>query len=132
MLFKRQLRHFRYLRLHQSSLGLVSHFRSVVITPHNSLHRLQISDFTHQASSVMTYAAKYNKNPQLKLGIVLAAYGIGALLSPLSATAFSNSNHWSFHYFVSLGGTVLSVILLILVFRFDSLDGSSMLFFVVK
>lgn len=76
----------------------------------------------------MTYAAKYNKNPQLKLGIVLAAYGIGALLSPLSATAFSTMKHWSFHYFVSLGGAVLSIILLTLVFRFQNLDGLSLSF----
>ena len=128
MLFKHQLLPFRYLRLHQSSLGLVSHFRLVVIPPYNSLRRLLIINFTYKSSSVMTYAAKYNKNPQLKLGIVLAAYGVGALLSPLSATAFSNSEHWSHHYLVSLGGTVLSIILLILVFRFDSLDGSSTLF----
>ena len=76
----------------------------------------------------MTYAAKYDKNPQLRLSIVLAAYGVGALLSPLSATAFSTMKHWSFHYLVSLGGTVLSIILLTLVFRFQNLDGLSCLF----
>lgn len=81
-----------------------------------------------QSSGVMTYAARYNENPATKLGIVLAAYGIGALLSPLSATAFSTTKHWSFHYFVSLGGTILNVFLLTYVFRFQDLDGDCILF----
>lgn len=66
---------------------------------------------------------QFDKNAATKVAIVQAAYGAGALVSPLSATAFSTMKHWSFHYLVSLGGSVANIIFLVLVFRFQNLDG---------
>ncbi|EJC98907.1 MFS general substrate transporter [Fomitiporia mediterranea MF3/22] len=62
------------------------------------------------------------RNSSAKIGILQAAYGLGALVSPLVATKFSSMPHWSYHYFVSLGGSVINLIALCLVFRFQHMD----------
>ncbi|KAJ2915494.1 hypothetical protein MD484_g4896, partial [Candolleomyces efflorescens] len=55
-----------------------------------------------------------------KMGILHAAYGLGAFGSPLVATQFAQMERWSFHYLVSLGLAVLNTLIMILVFRFKS------------
>ena len=52
--------------------------------------------------------------------------GIGALTAPLSATRFAQLTNWSTHYLVSLFLSLLNVIILARVFRFQSQDGMSM------
>ncbi|KAF5327217.1 hypothetical protein D9619_005088 [Psilocybe cf. subviscida] len=55
-----------------------------------------------------------------KMGFLHAAYGLGAFCSPLIATQFAalpGHRRWASHYLVSLGISVVNVILLVLVFR---------------
>ncbi|RXW14533.1 hypothetical protein EST38_g11321 [Candolleomyces aberdarensis] len=59
-------------------------------------------------------------NAKTKMGILHAAYGLGAFSSPLVATQFAQMERWSFHYLVSLGLAVLNTLTMILVFRFKS------------
>ena len=49
--------------------------------------------------------------------------GVGALVAPLIATQFYKLPRWSFHFFTSLGISVLNTIFLIAVFRFKTQDG---------
>ena len=58
------------------------------------------------------------------MGLLLALYGVGALVSPLVATEFSTLPHWSYHYFISFGGTIVNLIVICLVFRFQRMEGS--------
>ena len=74
-----------------------------------------------QNAEAYTFAA--NLNSGLKMGILSASYGVGALISPLSATKFSTVSHWSFHYLISVAGSVINVLLLMLILRFRTLEG---------
>lgn len=49
--------------------------------------------------------------------------GVGALLSPLSATYFAQVPHWSYHYLTCLGITVVNTIFLLGVFRLRRQEG---------
>lgn len=69
------------------------------------------------------------RNSSVKMGILQAVYGLGALVSPLVATKFSTMPHWSYHYLVSLGAAVINVVVLCLVFRFQHMDGTCILSF---
>ena len=75
-----------------------------------------------KAANSLAFAVKLGEK---KLGILAAAYGVGAMLAPLSATKFATLSHWSFHYFVSLAGAVINVILLASSLRFRHMDGES-------
>ncbi|KAJ7108526.1 major facilitator superfamily domain-containing protein [Mycena epipterygia] len=75
-----------------------------------------------QNSQTNAYVASLRHNSELYMGMLHASYGAGALSSPLVATQFSQMQHWSFHYLVSLGLAILNVIVLTLVFRFRSQD----------
>ncbi|KAJ7646022.1 major facilitator superfamily domain-containing protein [Mycena polygramma] len=68
------------------------------------------------------YVASFANNSEAKMGFVQAAYGAGALVAPLVSTQFAQLRHWSFHYLVSLGVTILNTILLGLVFRAKTQD----------
>lgn len=62
-----------------------------------------------------------------RLVIVLTILaGLGALSSPLVATQFSQLEHWSFHYLVSLGIALSNVVVLWFVFRFKSQNGEQL------
>jgi fucose permease len=50
--------------------------------------------------------------------------GAGALCAPLVATQFAQARHWSFHYLVSLGLAISNTIILFVVFRFKTQDGT--------
>ncbi|THH06656.1 hypothetical protein EW145_g3933 [Phellinidium pouzarii] len=75
-----------------------------------------------QNAASMVYVVHLDHNSSTKMGILQASYGIGALVSPLSATKFASMQHWSFHFLASLGGSIINVISLTLVFRFQHLD----------
>ncbi|KAJ6593097.1 major facilitator superfamily domain-containing protein [Mycena capillaripes] len=68
------------------------------------------------------YVASLANNSETKMGFVQAAYGAGALVAPLVSTQFAQLQHWSFHYLVSLGVTLLNTILLGVVFRAKNQD----------
>ncbi|KAJ7350910.1 major facilitator superfamily domain-containing protein [Mycena albidolilacea] len=68
------------------------------------------------------YVASLKTNSETKMGYVQAAYGAGALVSPLVATQFAQLRHWSFHYLTSLGVAVLNIIFLSVVFRAKTQD----------
>ncbi|KAF9021400.1 MFS general substrate transporter [Hymenopellis radicata] len=53
-----------------------------------------------------------------KLSLVLATYGVGAFTSPLVATHFAGTRHWSYHFLISTGIAVSNTAVLCLVFRF--------------
>ncbi|KAF9051072.1 MFS general substrate transporter [Hymenopellis radicata] len=64
------------------------------------------------------YVAGLARHASLKMGVIQAVYGVGALVAPFISTTFSHVHRWSFMYLVSLGLSFLNVGSLILVFRF--------------
>ncbi|KAJ7432132.1 MFS general substrate transporter [Mycena galericulata] len=63
------------------------------------------------------YVASFSRSPETRMGYVQAAYGAGIFAAPLVSTQFSQLQHWSFHYLVSLGLTLSNILALFLVFR---------------
>jgi len=68
------------------------------------------------------FVANYKENASAKMGILHAAYGVGALVSPLIATQFAQQHRWSFHYLISLAVATLNTVLLVCVFKFMTQD----------
>ncbi|KAH7910277.1 MFS general substrate transporter [Hygrophoropsis aurantiaca] len=68
------------------------------------------------------FVASLTDNAEAKMGLLHAAYGAGALSSPLVATQFAQLPHWSFHYLCSLGVASLNTLLLIAVFGLKGQD----------
>ncbi|KAF8637248.1 hypothetical protein AX17_002959 [Amanita inopinata Kibby_2008] len=68
------------------------------------------------------YVAKLKDNAQTKMGLLHAAYGVGALCSPLVATQFSQLRHWSFHYLVSLGIALINLVVVLSVYKLKPED----------
>jgi len=66
--------------------------------------------------------ANYKDNASTKMGILHAAYGAGALVSPLVATQFAQLHRWSFHYLTSLAVATLNTIFLVCIFKFKTQD----------
>lgn len=61
------------------------------------------------------------KKPHLKLGFVLATYGLGALLAPIAAGFLNKAGViWSRFYLASLGLAVTNTVLLLASFRLES------------
>ncbi|KAF9013469.1 major facilitator superfamily domain-containing protein [Cyathus striatus] len=63
------------------------------------------------------FVASVKNNMPLKLGMLHAAYGLGAFSSPLLATHFSMQKRWSFHFLCSACISVINVVVLLSVFR---------------
>ncbi|KAG2357354.1 MFS general substrate transporter [Suillus spraguei] len=68
------------------------------------------------------YVGSLKDNPEVKMAILHAVYGAGALSSPLVATQFAQLPHWSFHYLCSLGVAFVNTVMLIAVFRLKTQD----------
>ncbi|THU92825.1 MFS general substrate transporter [Dendrothele bispora CBS 962.96] len=68
------------------------------------------------------YTASMRDNTETRMGMLHAAYGVGALCAPLVATQFSTIPRWSFYYFCSLGVATINTIVLSVVFRFRTQD----------
>ncbi|KIK56703.1 hypothetical protein GYMLUDRAFT_99125 [Collybiopsis luxurians FD-317 M1] len=64
------------------------------------------------------FVGSLKKNKSTKLMMLHAAYGLGAFCSPLVATHFSQTRHWSFHYIISAGIAVSNTTVLCAVFQF--------------
>ncbi|KAI0032847.1 MFS general substrate transporter [Vararia minispora EC-137] len=69
-----------------------------------------------------TYVGSIKSGTLVLLGLLHAAYGLGAFCAPLSATHFATQTHWSYHYFISLSLAVMNVVFLAAVFRFRDQD----------
>ncbi|KXN81657.1 Bypass of stop codon protein 6 [Leucoagaricus sp. SymC.cos] len=68
------------------------------------------------------FVANLQHHAEAKMGFLHAAYGAGALCSPLVSTQFAQLHRWSFHYLVSLGIAVSNTIVLSLVFGTKTQD----------
>ncbi|KAH9061095.1 major facilitator superfamily domain-containing protein [Lactarius vividus] len=68
------------------------------------------------------FVANYKDNAAVKMGILHAAYGVGALTAPLVATQFSQLHRWSFHYLASFGVATVNTVLLVCVFKLKTQD----------
>ncbi|KAJ7628808.1 MFS general substrate transporter [Roridomyces roridus] len=68
------------------------------------------------------YASSFARNAEARLGYVQAAYGAGIFAAPLVSTQFAQMQHWSFHYLVSLGITLLNMLVQFAVFRARTQD----------
>ncbi|KAI8976674.1 major facilitator superfamily domain-containing protein [Trametes punicea] len=64
------------------------------------------------------FVASLKRHSHTKMGFLHGSYGLGALVSPLVATQFSQSPaHWSFHYLISAGLYICNTCILWMVFR---------------
>ncbi|KAI5897014.1 MFS general substrate transporter [Schizophyllum commune H4-8] len=68
------------------------------------------------------YVASLTEKPEAKMGMLHAAYGLGALTAPLVSTQFSQMHHWSFHYLASLGLMFSSLVIQVAIYRFRTRD----------
>ncbi|KDR80389.1 hypothetical protein GALMADRAFT_223273 [Galerina marginata CBS 339.88] len=68
------------------------------------------------------FVATLKDQPESKMGVLHAAYGLGAFASPLVATQFAQHPRWSFHFLASLGIAVSNTIILIAVFKLKGQD----------
>ncbi|KAJ7288976.1 major facilitator superfamily domain-containing protein [Mycena rebaudengoi] len=68
------------------------------------------------------YVASFSDNSGVKMGLLQASYGVGALVAPLVSTQFAQLRHWSFHYLISVGISTLNTVFLIVVFRGKTQD----------
>ncbi|KAJ3800932.1 MFS general substrate transporter [Lentinula aff. detonsa] len=68
------------------------------------------------------FVASLKDHAETKMGLLHASYGAGALCAPLVATQFSQMEHWSFYYLVSLSVATINTIVQIAVFRFKTQD----------
>jgi fucose permease len=70
------------------------------------------------------FIATLSKDSEHKMAMIHAAYGVGALIAPLSATYFAQTPRWANHYLVSTSLAVANLVPLIAVFRFQRQDDS--------
>ncbi|KAI9458666.1 MFS general substrate transporter [Lactarius psammicola] len=68
------------------------------------------------------FVASYKDNAAAKMGILHAAYGVGALTAPLVATQFAQLHRWSFHYLASFGVATVNTVILVCVFKLKAQD----------
>jgi fucose permease len=68
------------------------------------------------------FIATLSKDSEFKMSMIHAAYGVGALLAPLSSTYFAQQPRWANHYLVSTSLAVFNLFLLVVVFRFQTQD----------
>ncbi|KAJ3778318.1 MFS general substrate transporter [Lentinula raphanica] len=73
-----------------------------------------------QLAQVTGYLAVMGHNVNGKVALSQASYGAGALVAPIVATQFSVTQHWSFHYLVSLGMVTTNAFLTSAIFRLQS------------
>jgi MFS family permease len=63
-------------------------------------------------------------NRHAKMMIGHGCFGLGALVAPLASTQFARyPKHWSFHYMISMGLSLVNTLTLTAVFRFKDEKG---------
>jgi len=70
-----------------------------------------------QNAGANTFISGFPGNSGTRLGFLHAFYGLGAFASPLAATYFSNTKHWSFHFLISTGIALSNIVTLGLAFK---------------
>ncbi|KAI0783171.1 MFS general substrate transporter [Abortiporus biennis] len=75
-----------------------------------------------QNAAANGFVGSLKANASTNLSFLHAAYGLGAFTAPLAATHFATTRHWSFHYLISAGLSLINTILMIAVFRFRYQD----------
>jgi len=75
-----------------------------------------------QDSQVNGFVAILEDSPETKMGLLHAAYGLGAFSSPLIATQFAQMSNWSYHFLVSSLIAILNSIVIAIIFRGRSQD----------
>ncbi|PCH35321.1 MFS general substrate transporter [Wolfiporia cocos MD-104 SS10] len=68
------------------------------------------------------YVSCLESGADIKMGVMHAVYGLGALCSPLVATQFSTRRHWSYHYLILLSVAFVNTFLLVVIIRFRTQD----------
>ncbi|KAF8966641.1 MFS general substrate transporter [Flammula alnicola] len=68
------------------------------------------------------FVATLKNHAETKMGVLHAAYGLGAFASPLAATQFAQLPRWSFHFLASLGIAVSNTIVLVSIFKLKTQD----------
>ena len=63
------------------------------------------------------FVACLRERASLKMGMLHAAYGAGALVAPIVATQFAPLKRWSLFYLVSLGLSGTCLVALLIVFK---------------
>ncbi|KAI0754413.1 MFS general substrate transporter [Daedaleopsis nitida] len=66
------------------------------------------------------FLASLNEDTSVKMGIMHAVYGVGAMCAPLVSTQFARLPHWSFVYIVHIGLAVLNAVVQLATFRLKS------------
>ena len=64
------------------------------------------------------------EDTNVKMGVLHAVYGVGAMCAPLVSTQFARLPRWSFVYLVHLGLILVNTVVAIIVFRFRNQDGA--------
>ncbi|KDQ58463.1 hypothetical protein JAAARDRAFT_129011, partial [Jaapia argillacea MUCL 33604] len=75
-----------------------------------------------QNAQACGFVASLKEHASTKMCVMLACYGLGAFTAPLVATHFADTEHWSFHFLISVGIAVSNTALLTTVFRFGTQD----------
>ncbi|KAI0322850.1 MFS general substrate transporter [Amylostereum chailletii] len=75
-----------------------------------------------QNSLANAFVGNLKSGTAAKLCLLHGSYGFGAFAAPLVATQFANQEHWSYHYFTSLGIAVANTAILSALFRFRTQD----------
>ncbi|KAF8312639.1 MFS general substrate transporter [Clavulina sp. PMI_390] len=70
-----------------------------------------------QANALLTM---FPTNQHAKMMVGHGMYGLGALISPLISTQFAQKQRWAFMYLTSLGLAVITIVVLLAVFRLRS------------
>ena len=65
------------------------------------------------------------EDTNVKMGVLHAVYGVGAMCAPLVSTQFARLPRWSFVYLVHVGLILVNAVVAIIVFRFKNQDGAS-------
>ncbi|KAH7098381.1 MFS general substrate transporter [Auriculariales sp. MPI-PUGE-AT-0066] len=75
-------------------------------------------------ASCNSYVGAQKRNASRKMGVMHALYGLGAFVSPLSATPFASLKHgkWAFFYIATAGIAVTTALVSTMVFKFKRQD----------
>lgn len=67
--------------------------------------------------------------PRRNLTKLVGCIGTGALISPLIATQFAQTEHWYFHYLFLLSATMITLLVMVIFFRGKAAEGVFLLLF---
>lgn len=80
-----------------------------------------------QVAQNNSFVASLPTSPHSQIMIAHGCYGFGAFVAPLVSTQFAKQKHWSYHYLVSLGLSLVNTASLSAIFRFRDRRGEDKL-----